>query len=134
MRWGLTPKEVAPAFSFEKRFFGAKPSRPNLLERQDRGNTHQPRQTQDSASNPSYNDSALAAKKQKFLSAYQLGATIAESARFAGVTPRTPYNWRSGDPQFAQAWGDARQKLVEDLEAESFKRAIQGNDRMLMFL
>ena len=91
-------------------------------------------QTQDSASNPSYNDSALAAKKQKFLSAYQLGATIAESARFAGVTPRTPYNWRSGDPQFAQAWRDARQKFVEDLEAEAFKRAIQGNDRMLMFL
>ena len=72
--------------------------------------------------------------KLKFLKAHEGGATVAEAARCAGIHRSTVYRWREQDPEFAMAWDEARQKLVEDLEMEAYKRAIDGSDRMLIFL
>ena len=52
----------------------------------------------------------------------------------AGVERRTIYRWRDKDPEFAKAWREAREGLVEDLEMEAYQRAFKGNDRLLMFL
>ena len=74
------------------------------------------------------------ASKTKFLAARQLGASVVEAARWAGIPRATVYRWRRSDPDFAQAWNDPRDKVVQGLEFEAFKRAIHGNDHLLVFL
>ena len=86
------------------------------------------------SSGPGTRRSGVSEAKQKFLAAHQFGASVVEAARLAGVHPRTPYRWRDHDPEFAQAFREARDGLVEGLEWEAFRRAINGNDRLLMFL
>ncbi len=82
----------------------------------------------------SYDAGRRSASKKKFLAAHQLGATTRQAARIAGVCRGTLYRWRNQDPEFALAWLQSRDKALEDLEILAFKRAIQGNDRLLMFL
>ena len=78
--------------------------------------------------------SSTEASKTKFLAARQLGASVVEVARWAGIPRATVYRWRRSDPDFAQAWNDPRDKVVRGLEFEALKRAIHGNDRLLVFL
>ena len=73
-------------------------------------------------------------RKEKFLRAYRTGMSVGNAARAAAVDRRTVYRWRDRDPEFAKAWLEAREGLVEDLEMEAYKRAFKGNDRLLMFL
>ncbi len=72
--------------------------------------------------------------KEKFLASHMLGNSVVKAAMVAGVDRRTIYRWRDSDPEFAKAWREARDGLVEDLEMEAYKRAFGGNDRLLMFL
>ena len=73
-------------------------------------------------------------RKERFLTAHNLGMSVADAARAAGVDRRTIYRWRDKDPEFAKEWREARESLVEDLEMEAYNRAFKGNDRLLMFL
>ncbi len=72
--------------------------------------------------------------KERFLEAHRMGVSVVDAARLAGVERRTVYRWRDKDPEFAKAWREAREGMVEDLEMEAYKRAFKGNDRLLMFL
>ena len=82
----------------------------------------------------SYKKGSAAAMKRKFLAARRMGATIADAASVAGVHPKTPYYWRNRDPEFAQAWEEERLDLVEDIERKVFNRALEGNDRLSIFI
>ena len=82
----------------------------------------------------SYNEIPTADRKMKFLVAYQWGAGVAEAARFASIPKSTLYRWRDEDAEFAQSWREGRNNLVNDLEIQAFKRALEGNDRLLMFI
>ena len=84
--------------------------------------------------NAKYNGNRRSAAQRKFLAAHQLGASTTQAAHVAGVSRATLYRWRDSDPEFAQAWLESRDKSMEDLEVAAYKRAIQGNDRLLMFL
>ena len=81
-----------------------------------------------------YDASRRAASQRKFLTAHQLGVPATQAAHIAGVSRATLYRWRDEDPEFAQAWLESRDKSMEDLEVRAYKRAIEGNDRLLMFL
>ena len=72
--------------------------------------------------------------KERFLEAHKLGMSVVKAALLAGVERRTVYRWRDKDPEFAKAWREAREGLVEDLEMEAYRRAFKGNDRLLVFL
>ena len=72
--------------------------------------------------------------KENFLEAHKLGMSVVKAALMAGVERRTVYRWRDKDPEFARAWREAREGLVEDLEMEAYRRAFKGNDRLLVFL
>ena len=63
------------------------------------------------SSSPGTRRSGISEAKQKFLAAHQFGASVVEAARLAGVHPRTPYRWRDHDPEFAQAFREARDGL-----------------------
>ena len=74
--------------------------------------------------------------KTRFLAAIQLGVSVVEAARWVGISRRTLYRWRHSDPEFARAWDNPVKDnpMVLSLEFEAFKRAINGNDRLLVFL
>ena len=84
--------------------------------------------------NAAYDADQRAAAQRKFLTAHQAGASTRQAAQIAGVPRGTLYRWRDSDPEFAQAWRESRDKSMEDLEVQAYKRAIEGNDRLLMFL
>ena len=72
--------------------------------------------------------------KQQFVAARQLGASVTNAAKHAGVSRGTLYRWRHQDPQFAQDWRQSPDKFVQDLELEALKRAIEGDRSLLVFL
>ena len=82
----------------------------------------------------SYNTTAKSAKKLGFIAARQLGATISQAARVAGVGERTVYDWRARDPDFAKAWDIGPGYLIESIEAETFRSALDGDRQLRMFL
>ena len=77
-----------------------------------------------------------AERKSRFLAAIQLGVSVAEAARWVGIPRTTLYRWRRNDPEFAWAWDNPKEQnpMVRSLEFEAFKRALNGNDRLLVFL
>ena len=82
----------------------------------------------------SYNTTAKSAKKIAFITARQLGATISQAAHMTGVGERTVYNWRDRDPEFAKVWDMGPAHLIEGIEAETFRSAINGDRQLRMFL
>ena len=82
----------------------------------------------------SYNKSATTAMKQIFATARQFGASIGQAAGVAGVPERTIYNWRDRDPEFAKAWDIGPESLIEGIEAETFRSAMNGDRQLKMFL
>ena len=90
---------------------------------------------------PSYDESStpdsersIADRKRKFIVAFQWGAGVTDAARFAGIPKTTVYRWRKKDPEFALAWSEGRNNLVNDLEIMAFKLAKEGNVNLLKFL
>ena len=82
----------------------------------------------------SYSTTAKPAKKLGFLTARQLGATVSQAAQIAGVPERTIYDWRVRDPEFAKAWDLGPAHLLEGIEAETFRSAIEGDRQLRMFI
>ncbi len=81
-----------------------------------------------------YDDPASAAMKQIFATARHFGASIGQAATVAGVPERTIYNWRDHDPEFAKAWDNGPDHLIESIEAGTFRSAIEGDRQLRMFL
>ena len=69
-----------------------------------------------------------------FLEALQQGHTVASACRVAGVGRTTAYEARRRDEQFALAWQDLEEGAVEVLEAEAYRRAMAGSDKLMEFL
>ena len=92
------------------------------------------KKTADITANAAYDADQRTAAQRRFLTAQQQGASTREAARIAGVCRGTFFRWRNEDPEFAQAWRESRDNSMEDLEIQAYKRAIEGNDRLLMFL
>ncbi len=82
----------------------------------------------------SYDECSIVDRKQRFIVALQWGAGVSDAARFAGVHRTTAYRWRRQDPEFALAWSEGRNNLVNDLEIMAFKLAKEGNTDLLKFL
>jgi len=71
----------------------------------------------------------------RFLDRLRNSGNVRASCKAAGVPRRTIYNWRSKWVTFADEWDDALDDACDILEAEAWKRAVDGqSDRLLMFL
>lgn len=64
-------------------------------------------------------------KQTAFLRTYATTANITSAARFAKVGRRTHYDWLR-EPEYAQAFADAKAEACEALEAEARRRAVTG--------
>lgn len=61
----------------------------------------------------------------RFLAALSRG-NIKAACLAAGVGRQTVYDRRDSDPAFAQAMSDALEDAIDDLEAEAWRRAVDG--------
>ena len=52
----------------------------------------------------------------------------------AGIEPKTAYNNRKSDPEFAAEWQAALDLAADSLEAEIRRRAFAGSDLLAIFL
>ncbi|MCZ4387872.1 hypothetical protein O4H46_06055 [Vibrio alginolyticus] len=66
------------------------------------------------------------ARDKRFFEALEQGATIGEAAKNAGYNRRSIYHYSENDPTFAQQLEDAKADLIEKLEKEADRRAIDG--------
>lgn len=71
---------------------------------------------------------------QTFLDLFATSGNVMLSARGAGVNRTTPYLLRTKNEAFAAAWEEADEAATQTLEAEAWKRARSGSDRLLLFL
>jgi hypothetical protein len=69
-----------------------------------------------------------------FLMALRASPGIALACRQAKVDRRTAYRARERDPAFAQAWDDALESGLDDLEQAVFQRARDASDTLAIFL
>lgn len=66
------------------------------------------------------------ARDKRFFEALEQGATIGEAAKSAGYSRRAIYNYAAEDPAFNHHLEDAKMDLIEKLEKEADRRAIDG--------
>lgn len=61
----------------------------------------------------------------------ELSATdhVQKAVATSGLPSRTVYYWRDNNPEFAQRWTEARERYVDELEAEARRRAVEGTDK-----
>lgn len=72
-------------------------------------------------------------RRDKFIELVGKGCTVAAAAAGIGVHPRTAFNWRNDDEEFAAAWEQAEAALYARLEAASLK-TIDEDTTMRIFL
>lgn len=69
-----------------------------------------------------------------FLDAISSEGTIKQACFVAGVSRQHAYRERQANEDFALAWHDAEQDLVDGLERKAVEVAMGGDTRMLEFL
>jgi hypothetical protein len=69
-----------------------------------------------------------------FLAALRENPSVEHACRVAGVARSAAYERRAIYPAFADAWADALEEGIDELQSVVFKRAIEGSDRCVMFL
>lgn len=72
-------------------------------------------------------DPRIAARRRAiFLRLLAGSGNVTWAAHAAGYSRQHVYAVRANDPVFAQAWDAARDQAAEELEAEAWRRAVEG--------
>lgn len=71
---------------------------------------------------------------EEFLRLLGQGCTVRQAAAAVAINWSVLYRKRKADPAFAKAWDDAQRVSVGHLVQEAERRAMNGSDRLLMFL
>lgn len=71
----------------------------------------------------------VAAQREVFLAALERCGNVVDSCATAKLIPRTAYNWRKADPEFAKQWEEALERGADALEAEAVRRAHDGVEK-----
>ncbi|MDA5194934.1 hypothetical protein [Govanella unica] len=72
-------------------------------------------------------------KRRAFLKALRQTGTVTVAAEKAGVSRGQAYQFRKKDKTFRQAWDDALQAALDELETELRRRAMQGVEQPVYF-
>jgi hypothetical protein len=65
-------------------------------------------------------------RREAFLTALAATGIVSTAASIAGITRVRAYQVRRQDPGFASAWEDAEAQAADALEAEAWRRAVDG--------
>jgi hypothetical protein len=74
------------------------------------------------------------ATQKAFLDLLAEGCNFTEANAALGINRATSFRWRQTDPEFAQACRVAFKVSLDKLKAEAERRAVNGSDKLLMFL
>lgn len=74
----------------------------------------------------------VAGKKTAFLAAFAQCATVSSAAEAARVHRNQHYRWLQ-DPEYQQAFEQARETAVDALEAEAVRRAVHGRNEPVYY-
>lgn len=77
-------------------------------------------------SRPGRGDKTGHLKKKRFLEEYSKTGIVSYSAKKAGISRKTFYEWVAKDPEFAAKAKEAEEEATELLETEALRRAVQG--------
>ena len=80
------------------------------------------------------NPERTAQLKENFLKYYDELWTVGRAAKEAKVSRRTVYEWRDKDEQFLKDYEDVQASIIEQIEAEAYRRACQGVDEPIYYL
>lgn len=64
--------------------------------------------------------------RERFLAVLARNANVTEACRRARIGRTAAYQWRDEEPEFAAQWDKALEIAVERLEAEAWRRAVDG--------
>jgi len=72
-------------------------------------------------------------KKAAFLAAYAKVATVSHAAKLVEMDRCTHYEWLKTDPQYAEAFREAKLEACDNLEAEARRRAMVGCEEVIYY-
>jgi hypothetical protein len=67
-------------------------------------------------------------RKKAFLAAYAVTGIITHACEASGVPRQTMYDWQEHDDEFAAAFVQAQLASTEVMEAEAYRRAVEGTE------
>ena len=65
-------------------------------------------------------------RREAFLAALAQTGIVSAAASIAGITRARAYKVRRQDPGFASAWEEVEEQAADALEAEAWRRAVDG--------
>lgn len=96
----------------------------------EKGEQNKPKTTRTPGMDHGAGTKCTAENKLQFLAIMRLPIGNVHKACLAiGIDRRTAYNWRNKDADFAQAWDDAAEDGVDQLEEEARRRGYEGVDK-----
>ena len=66
------------------------------------------------------------ARKSAWLTAFRRELTVTAACTSVGVARSLAYQWRNDDPDFAADWAAAEAEIVDTMERELHRRAVEG--------
>jgi len=72
-------------------------------------------------------------RRRAFLETLRETANVSAAARAAGMARASAYGLRKREPEFREAWDDALEEALDDLEAELRRRALEGVERPVFY-
>lgn len=70
----------------------------------------------------------------RFLAATTKVGTVRAAARIAKINETTHRRWMKSDPKYSEAFANAKEIGIQELEDEARRRAMKGSDTMLIFM
>lgn len=77
-------------------------------------------------------EAETAHRKHLFLTAFEECGRVTKAAQIARINRCTHYDWHDRDPEYARAFQELRDRIVDVLEDEAIRRAVEGVDRPLI--
>jgi hypothetical protein len=72
--------------------------------------------------------------QRRFLRALSEGLHVCEAVKAARVSRSTVYRWKDEDSAFAEAWTDAQETMLDNVENAIYHAALQGNVTAQIFI
>ncbi len=73
-------------------------------------------------------------RRLEFLAELLNSGAVTKAARASGIGRSSWYDLKERDPEFAALWDDADAEFMDEVEAEAFKRAREGETKSLPYI
>lgn len=103
----------------------------NALKGGDYCGRHVPREAGDT-SDGSHTPARETWDREAWLGTFEYSKMVSEACRMVGISRSTAYKERERNPEFRAAWDELNTRVVESLEQEAYRRAVEGVDRMVV--